>query len=103
MKRAGWIVAAGVTMLLASPRITLGQPVRSFTAQKRDADTTIPREHRPPPGMCRVWLDGVPAAQQPAPTDCATAVRTKPKNGRVIFGEVVPDSSGRKQEKPKKP
>jgi len=37
--------------------------------------------------MCRVWLDGVPAAQQPAPTDCATAVRNRPAKGRVIFGD----------------
>jgi hypothetical protein len=37
--------------------------------------------------MCRIWLDGVPAAQQPAPTDCATAVRNRPAKGRVIFGD----------------
>ncbi len=43
-------------------------------------------DHRPPPGMCRIWVDGVPASQQPAPTDCATAVRNRPEHGRVIFG-----------------
>lgn len=43
-------------------------------------------DHRPPPGMCRIWVDGVPANQQPAPTDCATAVRNRPEHGRVIFG-----------------
>jgi hypothetical protein len=37
--------------------------------------------------MCRIWLDGVPAGQQPAPTDCATAVRSRPANGRVLFGD----------------
>ncbi len=37
--------------------------------------------------MCRIWLDGVPAAQQPAPTDCASAVRNRPAKGRVIFGD----------------
>jgi hypothetical protein len=37
--------------------------------------------------MCRVWLDGVPAGQQPAPTDCAAAVRNRPANSRVIFGD----------------
>jgi hypothetical protein len=49
--------------------------------------TTIPANMRPPAGMCRIWLDGVPAAQQPAPTDCATAVKNRPQNGRVIFGD----------------
>lgn len=37
--------------------------------------------------MCRVWVDGVPAGQQPAPTDCRTAIRNRPPNGRVIFGD----------------
>ena len=37
--------------------------------------------------MCRVWVDGVPPGQQPAPTDCRTAIRNRPRNGRVIFGD----------------
>lgn len=53
--------------------------------QGREKD--IPASSRPPAGMCRIWLDGVPAAQQPAPTDCATAVRNRPAKGRVIFGD----------------
>ena len=48
---------------------------------------SVPREYRPPAKMCRVWIDGVPPAQQPAPTDCPTAVQKKPANGRVIYGE----------------
>lgn len=47
----------------------------------------IPAESRPPAGMCRIWLDDVPAGQQPAPTDCPTAIKNKPQNGRVIFGD----------------
>ena len=45
--------------------------------------------HRPPPGMCRIWINGVPAERQPAPTDCATAMRRRPSNARVIFGDEV--------------
>jgi hypothetical protein len=59
-------------------------------AQGRDRDRApddIPPAHRPPPGMCRVWVDGVPPGQQPAPTDCKTAIRNRPRNGRVIFGD----------------
>jgi hypothetical protein len=56
-------------------------------AAAQGRDNKIPEGHRPPPGMCRVWIDGVPAGQQPAPTDCPTAVRNKPSNGTVIFGE----------------
>lgn len=55
-------------------------------AQSWDRKPTIPPGHRPPAGMCRIWIDGVPPGKQPAPTDCATAVRNRPSNGRVIFG-----------------
>jgi hypothetical protein len=63
---------------LASPRVA--------AAQDRGGKD-IPASERPPAGMCRIWLDDVPAAQQPAPTDCATAVRNRPAKGRVIFGD----------------
>lgn len=55
-------------------------------SQAQGADS-VPKAYRPPPGMCRVWLDKVPARQQPAPTDCRTAVHDKPTNGKVIFGD----------------
>ena len=54
--------------------------------QQQGTDS-VPKSYRPPPGMCRIWLDKVPARQQPAPTDCRTAVHDKPTNGRVIFGD----------------
>jgi hypothetical protein len=47
---------------------------------------TIPQHMVPPAGKCRIWMEGVPAAQQPAPTDCQTALRQKPTNGIVVFG-----------------
>jgi hypothetical protein len=45
---------------------------------------------KPPAGMCRIWVDGVPPDKQPAPTDCASALKNKPTNGRVIFGDPKP-------------
>jgi hypothetical protein len=63
-------------------------------ASARAKEDSVPREHLPPAGMCRIWLDGVPAAQQPAPTDCAIAVQRKPANGRVIYGE-APRTGGK--------
>lgn len=55
--------------------------------QPQEPKPAVPRTHLPPPGMCRIWLDNVPPAQQPAPTDCASAVRNQPRNGRVIFSD----------------
>ena len=73
---------------LASPSV--------LAAQARGKD--IPAAERPPAGMCRIWIEGVPPGQQPAPTDCVTAVRNRPVNGTVIFGE----SPKRDGDKPKK-
>jgi hypothetical protein len=56
-------------------------------AHAQKGGDSVPKEFRPPAGMCRIWLDKVPPRQQPAPTDCPTAVRNRPANGRVIFGD----------------
>ncbi len=55
----------------------------------RPADS-VPNSARPPAGMCRIWLPNVPASKQAAPTDCPTAVRNRPANARVIFGDPLP-------------
>ena len=65
----------------------LALPAGSLEAQGRSRDVEIPKEYLPPRGMCRIWIAGVPAGQQPAPTDCATAIRKRPSNASVIFGE----------------
>jgi len=74
------------------------------TAPKDTAKkTSIPADARPPKGMCRIWIDGVPAAQQPAATDCATAVKNRPANGQIVFGDEGPDSSKKVPDKSKLP
>ena len=67
--------------VLAAP---LGAQERS-----RPADS-VPASAKPPAGMCRIWLPNVPANKQAAPTDCPTAVRNRPANARVIFGDPLP-------------
>jgi hypothetical protein len=69
------ILTVGVAASAAAQQPTAGQ------------STEIPAEYMPPKGMCRIWLKDVPPKQQPAPTDCATAVKKSPPNGRVIFGD----------------
>jgi hypothetical protein len=63
------------------------------TAHAQKGEDDVPKEYRPPKGMCRIWLDKVPAKQQPAPTDCPTAVRNRPSNGKVIFGDDYKDGA----------
>src|SRR5688572_13299443 len=46
----------------------------------------VPPGHWPSAGRCRVWIDGVAPGRQPRETDCATAYRSVPSNGRVLVG-----------------
>lgn len=114
-------------LLLGIAEVGEGQslPVRTLAPSRAKTPglADIPATHRPPPGLCRIWLDNVPPAQQPAPTDCASAIRNRPSNGRVIYPEETPrakrdekpsdrgdakgdgkeDGKGEKKGKPKKP
>jgi len=76
------VLIASVFALVAAP---LGAQGRG--SEKKNPPETIPVAYRPPPGMCRIWIEGVPPAQQSAPTDCTSAVRNRPANARVIFGD----------------
>lgn len=64
-------------------------------AQHARGPSQIPPGHRPPPGMCRIWLDGVPPGRQPKATDCATARRWAPEHSRVIYGSAADERRDR--------
>jgi hypothetical protein len=81
------VIIALAVAAAGSPRSALAQDsaaLRRFAV--RDTGS-VPVNARPPAGMCRIWLDDVPVSQQPAPTDCASAVRNRPPKGRVVFGD----------------
>jgi hypothetical protein len=59
-------------------------------AQIMVAARDVPPGHRPPPGMCRIWIDGVSPGRQPRATDCATAQARAPRNSRLIYGDRTP-------------
>ena len=84
MRRFAVVMSLAGTAVLAATLAVAPLGAQSFRGRGNDG---VPEGHRPPPGMCRIWIDGVPPGQQPAPTDCATAVRNRPANGRVIFGD----------------
>lgn len=80
----------------APERASEGAAARTPTrAQARAAATEVPREMLPPAGKCRIWMDGVAPAQQPAPTDCQTALRQRPANGKVVFGPAAKEAPAR--------
>ena len=80
---------------LAFAFVALTTTAALLPAQGRGARSgDVPPGHRPPPGLCRVWIDGVPPGRQPAPTRCSDAVRHRPANARVIYGD---DSRGRER------
>ena len=54
----------------------------------------VPPQGYPPPGMCRIWLDGLAANQQPPVTDCATARRGVESQIRVLDGNQAADVAG---------
>ena len=95
-----FVIALSMGLIAASAAPAVAQRSRQ---PAKDSSKAVPAEARPPKGMCRVWIDGVPAAQQPAPTDCATAVKNHPANSRVIFGDDYPDTTKTGEAKGKLP
>ena len=77
-------VAVLVTILMSAPSFALAQG-RETDRSKRMTQR-IPPEHVPPPGKCRVWIDGRLPGRQPKPTDCPAAERraSRTRNARVI-------------------
>ena len=99
MKRLLVVLSCGLIVATAAPVMAQGG------AQKDSAKkgNSIPADSRPPKGMCRIWIEGVPAAQQPAATDCPTAIKNRPSNGKVIFGDDFADSTKKADDRAKLP
>ena len=99
-------LAATVGLAVSASTAEAQRPVpakpKSQTTQTQSRrDQIVPAAFFPPTGMCRIWLNDVPAGQQPAPTDCASAVRNRPANGKVLFGDEQPKGKKGKSDKGK--
>ena len=78
----GSIIAVCVAAVLIAPELV------AQGNQREEQGVVVPDGAMPPAGMCRVWLRDVPERQQPAPTDCATALRTRPRSAILLFGDL---------------
>jgi hypothetical protein len=98
-------LAAVVGLAISAGTAEAQRPVpvkpKSQTTQQTQSrrDQIVPPGFFPPAGMCRIWLNDVPPGQQPAPTDCASAVRNRPSNGKVLFGDDQPKNKKGKSDK----
>ena len=96
-------VAIGLIVSASGAEAQRPVPVKSQAplAPQSRGDQIVPPAFFPPAGMCRIWINDVPASQQPAPTDCASAVRNRPANGKVLFGDDPPKNKKGKTDKKK--
>jgi hypothetical protein len=97
------LLSAIVAVALAAFN-TADAQARGFAPSQRSTQKVeVPERYRPPAGMCRIWLDSVPPNRQPAPTDCASAIRNLPPNARVIFSDSSSSRRDKGKDKGRKP
>jgi hypothetical protein len=77
--------------------VSVAVPAKAM-APTASGSANVPVTMLPPAGLCRIWISEVPASQQPAPTDCATALRQKPANATILYGPTERDSMGERFE-----
>jgi hypothetical protein len=81
--------------LLTAAAAVWGYAPASAQGDSRDVGYAgVPPRVYPPRGMCRIWLDGLAANQQPPVTDCATARRGAQSQIRVLDGNEARDLAG---------
>ena len=80
------VTAAVLVALTITPSLGLAQGKGNGRSKQAQG---IPPGHLPPPGACRVWIDGRPPGHQPPPTDCRSAEITAShtRYARVIYGD----------------
>jgi len=75
------LTAAACSTFSSSKRVEpTPRPVRSTAAT-----LGIPPGHLPPPGQCRVWVEGRPPGQQPKARSCAQIERTAPPGSWILY------------------
>lgn len=70
------------------PVVSTQPAPESRPAARRSPSTAatlgIPPGHLPPPGMCRVWVNGKPPGHQARPRSCSNIERTAPAGSYIV-------------------
>ena len=94
MQKLRYAMAAGAALLIASA--TAGAQLQGRTVLPRTSTSSA----GVPAGMCQIWIDGVPANRQPAPTNCDVARARVPNNGHIIYGTGAQRTTAQPQRSP---
>jgi hypothetical protein len=81
---AVFLAAAGCSASHSAP-VDEPAPRRSPASTVAAKVLRIPPGHLPPPGMCRVWIEGRPPGRQPKPRDCDRIDRSAPRGSLVLY------------------
>lgn len=73
-------------VLIPAALALLVVPTTTAAQVRPGSRDTVPTAMLPPAGKCRVWITGVAPAQQPAATDCPTALRQRSANSVILYG-----------------
>lgn len=71
-----------LAVLLGATAACIRQQVEEGTSPIR---LDIPRSALPAPGLCRVWVNGLPVSQQPLSRGCVGIENTAPLGSRVLY------------------
>lgn len=86
MQKLRSAIAAGAALIAISAAADAQLVRRTSGSSANYPEASVPA------GMCRIWIDGLPAAFQSGPTDCNTARARVPANGRIIYGRTAQGS-----------
>jgi hypothetical protein len=79
--------------LIPAAVVLLVVPMTTAAQVRPGSRDTVPTSMLPPAGKCRLWITGVAPAQQPAATDCATALRQRSANSVILYGPPLKQGS----------
>ena len=80
------LIAATACSSVRSPSTSAPAPEPAATRGPSTAATLkIPPGHLPPPGQCRVWVQGLPPGKQPKPRSCRGIEDSAPPSSWVVY------------------